>query len=86
MKQKSGFIEEKVGDFFYLYPILGDGDGKIFSMNDTCKYVWDLLKADLSESQLITSVATHYGVESDIVSEDIKEIISQMYNAGVIEM
>jgi len=85
MKRKNGFVEEKVGEFFYLYPKGENIEGKIFSMNDTCKFVWDLLENDQSELQVITAVATYYGVESEVVSEDIKEILSQMSMAGVIE-
>lgn len=86
MKRKTGFVEEKVGDFFYLYPAGENVDGKIFSMNGTCKYVWDLLEIDQSEPQIIEAVAAYYKVESVVVSEDIKEILSQMLTAGVIEM
>lgn len=86
MKRKDSFVEEKVGEFFYIYPIGENIDGKIFSMNDTCKYVWDLLEKDQTESQIIEAVASYYGVESEMVSEDIKEILSQMCIAGVIEM
>lgn len=86
MKRKTGFVEEKVGDFFYLYPAGENVDGKIFSMNDTCKYVWDLLKSEQTEPQIIEAVAAYYKVERNVVSEDIKDILSQMYMAGVIEM
>lgn len=86
MKRKTGFVVEKVGDFFYIYPTGENVDGKIFSMNDTCKYVWDLLERDQTESRIIEAVAAYYKVESVIVSEDIKDILSQMFMAGVIEM
>lgn len=86
MKRKDDFVEEKVGEFFYLYPKGENIEGKIFSMNETCKYVWDLLENDQSESQIITAVATYYGVESRIVSEDIKDILTQMSMAGVIDI
>lgn len=86
MKRKNGFVEEKVGEFFYLYPEGENIEGKIFSMNDTCKFIWDLLENEQTESQIIVAVATFYGVESKIVTEDIKEILLQMSMAGVIEM
>jgi len=86
MKRKTGFVEEKVGNYFYLYPVGENVDGTIFSMNDTCKFIWDLLEKDLIESQIIEVVAKYYGVETDVVSEDIKEILSQMSIAGVIDM
>lgn len=86
MKRKANYVEEKVGDFFYLYPSEENVEGKIFSMNDTCKYIWDLLEKELTESQIIDAVANYYGVERNIVSEDIKELLSQMFIAGVVEM
>ncbi len=86
MKRKANYIEEKVGDFFYLYPSGENIEGKIFSMNETCKSIWDLLEKELTESQIIEAIAEKYGVQSNIVSEDIKEILSQMFIAGVIEM
>ena len=86
MKRKDGFNVEKVGDFFYLFPVGECVDGRIFSMNDTCKYVWDLLERDQTESQIITSVANYYSVESEIVSDDVKVILSEMCKAGVVEL
>ena len=86
MKRKDGFVVERVGEFFYLFPNGENIEGKIFSMNDTCKYIWDLLESDHSEQQIISAVASFYGVNNKIVSEDIQEILSQMSMAGLIEM
>ena len=85
MKRKAGFIEEKVGDSFYLYPDGENVDGKIFSMNDTCKLIWDILESDRSESEVVASVADFYGIECEAVADDIREILSQMSSAGIID-
>lgn len=85
MKRKEGFVEEKVGEFYYLFPNGENIDGKIFSMNDTCKYIWDLLENEHSEQQIISAVAAYYGVKNEIVSEDIQDILSQMSMAKLIE-
>lgn len=86
MKRKADFIEEKVGDSIYLYPAGENVDGRIFSMNDTCKYVWDLLESDRSESEVIDAVAAFYGIEREVVANDIKEVLLQMSCAGIIDM
>jgi len=85
MKRKADFIEERVGDSFYLYPAGENVDGRIFSMNDTCKFVWDLLETDRSESEVIAAVAAHYGIECIIAADDIREVLSQMSCAGIID-
>ena len=85
MKRKADFIEERVGESFYLYPVVENVDGRIFSMNDTCKFIWDLLETDLSESEVIAAVAAHFEIESNVVADDIREVLSQMSCAGIID-
>ena len=58
----------------------------IISMNETAAFLWKSVKGkEFSEEDLVKLLIEQYDVEKDIATNDIKALIKQWVDSGIIE-
>ena len=88
MQRKEIYLVKKVGERYYLRSneCVEQEENIMFAMNETCKFIWDLLDVEQTESYIVEIVSKEYCVEKNIVKEDVKSILNVMLEAGVISI
>lgn len=71
-----------------VIPIRGRvGDlASIYSFNHTGSLIWKLLEKQSTLPQLVDGVAGEYGVQTELVQEDVKKFLGEMVRAGLVEV
>jgi len=96
MKRKDDFLIKKVGERSFLFlkekEDAPEADGTMFAMNETGRFVWDLLETEQTEYGIIVTVLREYFADSQddpalvgMVEADIRALLKQMSEAGAIE-
>lgn len=80
MKRNSGFLMRQVAGRFVLAPV---GDTvKIFSgmitMNETGKFLWDLMEQDQTVDSLAQALVDTYQVDFEKAKEDVIKFLEPM--------
>lgn len=86
MKMKDGFILRKVGK---QYVVVATGKSSksfhgMIRLNDSAAYVFNLLKQDRDEEELIQALIKEYGITEEIAKEDVDNFLVAMKGAGAI--
>ena len=86
MKQKEKNLVKEVGERSFLFP--KDELATIekgFAMNETSRFIWDLLTSEQTEDNIIEIVSKEYCVDKATAQEDVKYLLNAMLEAGVIK-
>lgn len=86
MKIKDGFMLRKVGGQNVVVAIGKaslDFNG-IIRLNDTGKFLWEQLKNDITEEQLISAMLDEYDIDRETAEKDISEFIVRLKGADLI--
>lgn len=86
MKIKDGFMLRKVGGQNVVVAIGKaslDFNG-IIRLNDTGKFLWEQLKSDITEEQLISAMLDEYDIDRETAEKDIAEFIVRLKGADLI--
>ncbi len=88
MKQKDGFV---LRDVCGEKVIVGEGletvnFGKLISLNDTAAWLWEKAAelGDFTEEQLADAICEEYEVEKSHALSDIKKIVANWKEIGLI--
>lgn len=86
MKLKAGFDIKSVEGVHIVVPT---GDNMsfsgVFTLNETALFVWNLLKEDISESDLVDKMSGEYDAPREVIEPDVKELIDAFKKNGFIE-
>ena len=89
MKTKKGFnLRNVCGEYFIVAEGKENIDfSHIISMNDSSAYLWKEAQQldSFSEEDLTDLLTKEYDVDKDRASSDVKELIQQWMDAGIIE-
>ena len=86
MKIKDGFMLRKVGGQNVVVAIGKaslDFNG-IIRLNDTGKFLWEQLKNDITEEQLISAMLGEYDIDRETAERDISEFIVRLKGADLL--
>ncbi len=86
MKIKDGFMLRKVGGQNVVVAIGKaslDFNG-IIRLNDTGKFLWEQLKNDITEEQLLSAMLDEYDIDRETAEKDIAEFIVRLKGADLI--
>lgn len=80
MKIKDGFLLKEIAGDYMVIPV---GDNLVdFSamivLNETGVFLWEQLKDDISEEQLIDAILGEYDVDRDCAAQDVNDFISSL--------
>ncbi len=88
MKLKYEFIVNEIADQKVAVAV-GEGLEKFngfLKMNDTGASIFEKLKNDISEADLISAMAKEYPEETnETVTECVKEFVGKLIDAGLVE-
>lgn len=88
MKLKYNFVTNKVADKTVAVAVGEDAErfGGFIKMNDTGAYIFNMLKNDVTEDEIVTAVEKEYeGVSSAELLKTVKEFIGKLKESDVIE-
>lgn len=87
MKLKHGFILRPYGDQWIAVAI-GDARKKnlMLSMNRTGAFLWECLRQDTSERQLVTALTDKYQVSPAVAAQDVAQLIELLKNEDMLEL
>ena len=88
MKLKYIFVTNKVADKIVAVAVGEDAEkfGGFIKMNDTGAYIFDMLKNDVTEEEIVASMQEEYeGVTLENLRNTVKEFISRLKESDVIE-
>jgi len=63
---------------------LGDGGGKLFSLNETGRAFWKLLNGKLTIGQIIEQLQAEYEVSADAISGDVHGLLAELLKRRMI--
>lgn len=86
MKIKNGFILRKVGGQNVVVAV-----GKaslefngIIRLNDTGKFLWEQMKGDTTEEQLLDAMLAAYDIDRETAEKDISAFIDKLKGADLL--
>ena len=87
MKIKEGFTLRNVADMNVVVPVSENAlDFKsMLSLNETGACVWQAMKEDISEAQLVQKLVDEYEVEEKTAESDIREFLDEIRALGTLE-
>ena len=87
MKVKKDFVARKVGDSDIVVATgkaVKNFNGYI-TLNETGRFLWDLLENDTDEKNLVTKLLEEYEVEKEVAERDVKKFIAVLSENGILE-
>lgn len=87
MKLKEGFVLKKINKKYYAVPVglLASRHKVLVSMNETCLFVWEHLRQQTTEQQLLDALTTEYEVSEETARKDLTRFLTALHEAGLIE-
>lgn len=88
MKLKYIFVTNKVADKIVAVAVGEDAEkfGGFIKMNDTGAYIFNMLKNDVTEEEIVASMQEEYeGVTLENLRNTVKDFISRLKESDVIE-
>ena len=87
MKIKSGFIMREIAGDYIVVPTgkaAIDFNGLI-TVNETGMFLWNLLKEDTTEDELVNKMLEEFDIDRETASADVREYIDNMRAAKILE-
>lgn len=86
MRLKDGFLLRKVAGEYVVVPT---GDAMVdfkamISLNETGAFLWEALREDKSEAQLVDELLKEYDVDEKTASEDVAEFIALLNEKNLL--
>ncbi len=87
MKIKQGFELKEIAENFVAVPTSENvvDFSSIIMLNETGAFIWQSLVNDKTIKDLVGELTAIYDVSEEIATKDVKKIIDELNNAGVIE-
>ncbi len=87
MKVKKDFVARKVGDSDIVVATgkaVKNFNGYI-TLNETGRFLWDLLENETDEKNLVAKLLEEYEVEKEVAERDVKKFIAVLSENGILE-
>ena len=87
MKIKGSFILRNVAGSHVVLP-MGASSAKfsgMLNLNETGVFLWENLKNEITEDDLVNAMLAEYNVASEQAREDVQEFLKTLRDAGVLE-
>lgn len=87
MKIKEGFLLRNVADSFVIVPTGGNivDFSAMITINETGAFLWEKLKNDVTEDELVAALTSEYDVDEETAREDVVGFVSVLKEKKVIE-
>lgn len=87
MRLKKGIVLGNIDgqDFAIATGKLGNEISGIINNNETANYIYKLLQKDQTEDSIVAKMVERYDAPEEVIRTDVKELIQQLAQLGVIE-
>ena len=87
MKIKDGFMLRQVCDDYMVIPVGTNSIEfkSVIRLNETGAFLFERLKSNTTQEQLVADMLDEYNVEKDVATNDISIFIKNLMNAGILE-
>ena len=85
MKIKSEYKLRNVGGMNIVVLTAGMDFQGIITVNETGEFIWRMLEKEAQEDEIIKALAEECSVSEEDIAEDVKEFISSLKGADIIE-
>lgn len=88
MRLKYKFVTNKVADRIVAVAVGEDAEkfSGFIKMNDTGAYIFNMLKNDVTEDEIVASMEKEYeGVSTEELCDTVREFIGRLKESGVTE-
>ena len=85
MRLKPDFITKEIDDVQFLVPLGADAFSGIVRSNKTAAFIVDCLKEETTEQGIIDAVANKYDAPRQVITEDVKKILSTLRKINALE-
>ena len=85
MKLKEGFITHSTEGEHITVTAGGAGFSGMIRSNKTAGFIVECLKAETTEAEIIAKMLQKYDAPEDVISADVKRILSALRDIGAID-
>ena len=85
MKIKPEYKLRKIGGTNIVVSTAGMDFQGIITVNDTAEFIWRKLENGMEENEIISALASECGVKEKDIEDAVKEFISTLKGAGIVE-
>lgn len=83
MKINKNFVCKRVLDNDILIDIKNNNK-TVYKLNNTSKYIYDLIQSDYSLEDIINDVKYKYNIDLVTASKDVTEFIDELIRLGIV--
>ncbi|MCK4908292.1 MAG: PqqD family protein [Planctomycetes bacterium] len=85
-QKNSDIVFRKIADETILVPICHKANelSKIYRLNETAAYIWELIDGKKSMNQIKTQVAAEFKISPKRTEQDLSELIEKLLQVGMI--
>lgn len=86
MKIKEGFILKEMAGSWVVVP-LGEklvNFEMMMTLNETGAFLWEQLKEDKTEEDLVAALLAEYNVEKEVAAKDVSEFVQKLKEKEVL--
>ena len=86
MHVKSDFVLRNVMDEYVIVPVGKESlnFGSLITTNEVGAFIWNMLKNETSEEEIITALMKECGTERDVVTPDVAEYLDSLRKIGML--
>ncbi len=85
MKISENFEIRNVGGINIVVPLGGNMSlSGVITLNESALFVWNTLKDDITEEELINKICAEYDAPREIIEKDVEELLAQFKENGLI--
>lgn len=86
-KIKDTYILKQVMDEYIVVPFGGEtvDFNSMITLNESGAFIWECMQSATTEDDVISKLCSEYDVSFDAAACDVKEFISKLADAGVLE-
>ena len=87
MKIKSGFVVRTIAgeDVVVALGAAARNFNGLIKLNDTGRFLWDLLAKGADEDSLVSAVLGEYDVDGETARADVKKFVETLKGADILE-
>lgn len=87
MKRKEGYVLRKIGKSYVIVSMSGKTIKfqEMLTLNETGAFLWEQMKMERTEEELLEAVLSEYEVDSETAAADIREFLKKAKSVGMIQ-
>ncbi len=85
MRIKEGYIVREVAGKTVVLPTGNELDlTKMITLNDTGKFLWELLQQDVDEATLVAEILKEYNVDEATAAAGVSRFVNKLQDNGLL--